>query len=54
MARAGAFAGIDGGRSVSDLAWLAVGKAGRGDPYVSAVLAEPKPRTNSPTGRTSC
>ena len=48
MARAGAFdaelakrgqPALEG-RSVSDLAWLAVGKAGRGDPYVSAVLKD--------------
>ncbi len=38
MVRAGAFEKIAGGGSVSDLAWLSIGRAGRGDPYVSAVL----------------
>ena len=37
MARAGGFAGIPAGRSIGDLAWLAVGKVGRDEPYVSAV-----------------
>ena len=37
MVRAGAFKDIAPGLSVSDLAWLAVGKVGRDDPYVSAV-----------------
>ncbi len=37
MAHAGGFAGIAAGKSVGDLAWLAVGKVGRDDPYVSAV-----------------
>ena len=37
MARAGGFAGIAAGFTVADLAWLAVGQAGRTDPYVSAV-----------------
>jgi ATP-dependent helicase/nuclease subunit B len=42
MARAGGFAGIPAGRIVSDLAWLAVGKVGRADPYVSAVGRQQK------------
>ena len=51
MARAGAFdealqkqghAPL-AGRTVSDLAWLAIGKAGRSDPYVSAVLKDETP-----------
>jgi ATP-dependent helicase/nuclease subunit B len=37
MARAGGFAGVTAGASVSELAWLAVGRIGREDPYVSAV-----------------
>jgi ATP-dependent helicase/nuclease subunit B len=37
MARAGAFAPIPAGRSVSDLAWLKLGVIGRDDPYESAV-----------------
>jgi ATP-dependent helicase/nuclease subunit B len=37
MARRGAFEGIPAGLGVSDLAWLAIGKAGRADPYKSAV-----------------
>ena len=37
MARAGGFPNIPAGSSVGDLAWLSVGKAGRGEPYVSAV-----------------
>jgi ATP-dependent helicase/nuclease subunit B len=38
MARRGGFVGVTAGRSVRELAWLAVGKCGRDDPYVSAVL----------------
>jgi ATP-dependent helicase/nuclease subunit B len=38
MAKRGAFDGIAAGRSVRELAWLAVGKCGRADPYMSAVL----------------
>jgi ATP-dependent helicase/nuclease subunit B len=37
MAREGGFEGVPGGRSVSDLAWLSVGRAGRDDPHVPAV-----------------
>ncbi len=37
MARAGGFDGVPGATGVSELAWLSVGKAGRDDPYVSAV-----------------
>jgi ATP-dependent helicase/nuclease subunit B len=37
MVRAGAFAGISAGRSVSDLAWLKLGVIGRQDPYQTAV-----------------
>ncbi len=37
MARQGAFAGIPAGRSVRELAWLAVNKCGLTEPYVSAV-----------------
>jgi ATP-dependent helicase/nuclease subunit B len=37
MAKRGAFAGIAAGRSVRELAWLAVGKCGRDEPYMSAV-----------------
>ena len=43
MARSGTFAGIPAGRSVSELAWLAIGKAGRDDPYVSAVIRNQTP-----------
>jgi len=43
MARAGAFAPIPAGRSVSELAWLAVGKAGRDEPYISAVIRNQTP-----------
>ncbi|MEO8667208.1 MAG: double-strand break repair protein AddB [Bauldia sp.] len=46
MARAGAFdAGLAeplASRSVADLAWLGLGKAGRGEPYQSAVAANRK------------
>jgi ATP-dependent helicase/nuclease subunit B len=37
MAKRGGFDGIAAGRSVHELAWLAVGKCGRDEPYVSAV-----------------
>ena len=37
MARAGAFKDIPAGRSVSELAWLAVGRVGRDEVYKSAV-----------------
>ncbi len=37
LVRAGAFPGIAAGTSVGDLAWLAVGRIGRDDPYMSAV-----------------
>lgn len=37
MVRAGGFAGIAAGRSVSELAWLALGKIGRDEPYISAL-----------------
>jgi len=37
MVRGGGFAGIPADVSVSELAWLAVGKIGREEPYVSAV-----------------
>jgi ATP-dependent helicase/nuclease subunit B len=37
VARAGGFEGIGTGASVSELAWLAIGKVGRDDPYMSAV-----------------
>jgi ATP-dependent helicase/nuclease subunit B len=47
MVRAGAFdsrlAEPLAGRSVSDLAWLGLGKAGRGEPYQSAVGAKDDP-----------
>jgi ATP-dependent helicase/nuclease subunit B len=43
MARAGKFADVTGGRSVSDLAWLAIGRAGRDNPYVSAVIRKQTP-----------
>ena len=42
MARAGGFAGIPAGLSVSELAWLAVGKIGRGDPYIPAASRQRK------------
>jgi ATP-dependent helicase/nuclease subunit B len=38
MAKRGGFPPIAAGRSVRELAWLAVGKCGRADPYMSAVL----------------
>ncbi|HEY5081347.1 MAG TPA: double-strand break repair protein AddB [Bauldia sp.] len=37
MARAGGFPGIPANALISDLAWLAVGKLGREDPYTTAV-----------------
>jgi ATP-dependent helicase/nuclease subunit B len=37
MARAGGFPGVTADASVSELAWLAVGKLGREDPYTTAV-----------------
>jgi ATP-dependent helicase/nuclease subunit B len=37
MVRAGGFPDVPAALSVADLAWLAVGRAGRQDPYVSAV-----------------
>ena len=37
VAHAGGFPGIAAGASVGDLAWLSVGKVGRGEPYMSAV-----------------
>ena len=37
MARAGGFPAVPAGASVSGLAWLAIGKIGREDPYVTAV-----------------
>jgi ATP-dependent helicase/nuclease subunit B len=38
VARAGGFEGLqEAGLSVSELAWLAIGKVGRDDPYMSAV-----------------
>jgi ATP-dependent helicase/nuclease subunit B len=37
MVRAGAFGEELKGRSVSELAWLALGKVVRGEPYISAV-----------------
>ncbi len=37
MARSGAFGEALAGRSVSELAWLALGKVGRGEPYTNAV-----------------
>jgi ATP-dependent helicase/nuclease subunit B len=34
MAKRGAFEGIAAGRTVADLAWLAIGKCGRDEPYI--------------------
>ena len=51
MVRAGAFDGIaaDGASAISP--GSSIGRAGRGEPYVSAVLSEAKPPTISPTAR---
>ena len=46
MARAGAFDGVAAGKSVSDLAWLAVGKAGRNEPYVPVAGKRAAPGAN--------
>ena len=37
MARAGVFPGVPAALSVGELAWLAVGRVGRDEPYLSAV-----------------
>jgi ATP-dependent helicase/nuclease subunit B len=42
MARAGRFPAIDAGVSVSELAWLAIGRIGRDEPYVSALRKDRK------------
>jgi ATP-dependent helicase/nuclease subunit B len=47
MARAGGFPGLPTGASVSDLAWLAVGRIGREDPYEPAAAASQKQTPDS-------
>ena len=42
MVRHGGFEKISEGASVSELAWLAIGKVGRGEPYISAVTRKDK------------